>query len=123
MAQNRLRKQKRYGGNRHGATPHSYPYLPHAEPELARFPGYRDSRSPHCPACAVWRQLLFPVSDNYFSRSATITTFTNPPCRSTLSLTGAEDKALQGCNLSADSGARPGRGGAAAAEPPRLILG
>jgi len=24
-------------------------------------------------------------------------------------LTGAEDKALQGCNLSADSGARPGR--------------
>jgi hypothetical protein len=70
----------------------------------------------------VWRQLLFPVSDNYFSRSATITTFTNPPCRSTLSLTGAEDKALQGCNLSADSGARPGREAAGAADPPVLIL-
>src|ERR1039457_2893112 len=57
----------------------------------------------------VWRQLLFPVSDNYFSLSATITSFTNSPIPSTLDLTGAEDKALQGCNLSADPGARPGR--------------
>ena len=57
----------------------------------------------------VWRQLLFPVNDNYFSRPTTTTNFTNPPCRSKLGLTGAEDKALQGCNLSAASGARPGR--------------
>ncbi len=46
---------------------------------------------------------------NYFSRSATITLFAWGFRPSTQVLTGAEDKALQGCNLSADSGARPGR--------------
>jgi hypothetical protein len=69
----------------------------------------------------VWRQLLFPVSDNYFSRPTTITSFTNPPCRSKLVLAEAEDKALQGCNLSADFGARPGREAAAVAAPPVSI--
>jgi hypothetical protein len=41
---------------------------------------------------------------------------------STLMLTGAEGKALQGCNLSADSGARPGREAATAADPAGLLL-
>ena len=58
----------------------------------------------------VRRQLFFPVSDNYFSLSATTTSFAEQRFFSTLVLTGAEDKALQGCNLSAASGARPGRG-------------
>lgn len=40
----------------------------------------------------------------------------------TLMLTGAEDRALQGCNLSADSGARPGREAAQAADPLVLLL-
>src|SRR3954465_6623487 len=56
----------------------------------------------------VWRQLLFPVDDNYFSRSTTITSCSKTGFLSKLELTGAEGKALQGCNLSADSGARPG---------------
>jgi hypothetical protein len=38
-------------------------------------------------------------------------------------LTGAEDKALQGCNLSADSGARPGRERAQPAPPVLLLAG
>jgi hypothetical protein len=59
---------------------------------------------------SVRRQLFFPVSDNYFSLSATTTSFAERRFFSTLVLTGAEDKALQGCNLSAASGARPGRG-------------
>jgi len=57
---------------------------------------------------------------NYFSRS---TTTISPDddnykladrslCLFTLILPGAEDKALQGGNLSADSGARPGRAAA-----------
>jgi hypothetical protein len=53
----------------------------------------------------VLRQLFFPIGDNYL--------FPLDFRPSTLVLTGAEDKALQGCNLSADSGARPGR------KPPR----
>src|SRR5215469_12509171 len=68
----------------------------------------------------VRRQLFFPVSDNYFSRSTTTTRFTKPIGISTLRLTGAEDKALQGCTLSADSGARPEREAASAAAPPVL---
>jgi hypothetical protein len=70
----------------------------------------------------VQRQLLFPVDDNYFSLSATITTFTKWPRPPIVGLTGAEDKALQGCNLSADSGAKPGREAASAASPLVLIL-
>ena len=37
---------------------------------------------------AVWRQLLFPVGDNYFDRSATITSFKNSAIPFTLGLTG-----------------------------------
>src|ERR1035438_6236536 len=66
MAQNQLWKQKRYGRNRHGATPICCPHLPHAEPELARFPGCRDSRSPHCRTCAlVARQRIHHL--NYYN--------------------------------------------------------
>ena len=68
----------------------------------------------------VWRQLLFPVSDNYFSRRATTTSFSNTESFLKLVLTGAEDKALQGCTLSAASGARPGKGGDCAALPVSL---
>ena len=57
----------------------------------------------------VWRQLYFPISDNYISLLTTTTSFTVQPSFPTLVQTGAEDKALQGCNLSADSGARPGQ--------------
>lgn len=67
----------------------------------------------------VGRQLLFPVNDNYFSRSTTTTTFTFPCLRFTLWLTGAEGKALQGCNLSADFRGQT-RAGAASAAPPVL---
>jgi uncharacterized lipoprotein YddW (UPF0748 family) len=50
-----------------------------------------------------WRQLFLPIDDNY--------SFDITSSSSTLILTGAEDKALQGCTLSADSGARPGGAG------------
>ena len=59
----------------------------------------------------VRRQLLFPVNGNYFSLSATTTLLSKQPWLPKLVLTGAEDKALQGCNLSADSGPDQGRGG------------
>ena len=72
------------------------------------------------------RSRVFGV--NYFSRSTTIILpasdnykLANQHSSPTLILTGAEDKALQGCNLSADSGARPGREAAFAAVPPVLI--
>ena len=58
-------------------------------------------------APSVWRQLFFPINDNYYSLLATTTLFAKLLIISTLVLTGAEDKALQGCNLSADSGAKP----------------
>ena len=47
------------------------------------------------------RQLFLPIDDNY--------SFDITSSSSTLMLTGAE--ALQGCTLSADSGARPGGAG------------
>lgn len=76
-----------------------------------------------CPiACSsVRRQLLFPFNDNYFSRSTTTTSFSKTNFSSMLVLAGAEDKALQGCTLSADSGARPERGGHCSA--PRRLSG
>jgi hypothetical protein len=46
-------------------------------------------------AMVVRRQLFFPVSDNYFSLSATTSSFAEQRFFSTLVLTGAEDKALQ----------------------------
>ena len=58
----------------------------------------------------VRRQLLLPVSDNYISLWTTTTLLAKQPWLPKLVLTGAEDKALQGCNLSAASGARPGSG-------------
>lgn len=64
---------------------------------------------------SVRRQLFFRVNDNYFSRSATTTSFSKAESFLTVVLTGAEGKALQGCNLSADSEARPG--GRALARP------
>jgi hypothetical protein len=48
---------------------------------------------------------------NYFSLSTTTTSLADQSSSPTLVQTGAEDRALQGCNLSADSGARPGQGG------------
>ena len=69
-----------------------------------------EERSERARKASVWRQLLFPVSDNYFSLSTTTTSLAKWHSSPTLVLTGAEDKALQGCNLSADSGARPGLG-------------
>ena len=83
------------------------PRLRHREEGEVKVPAYEALQDNEG---TVRRQLLFPVSDNYFSRSATITSFAKRTSSSTLVLTGAEDKALQGCNLSADSGARPGRG-------------
>jgi hypothetical protein len=77
----------------------------------SRFTASPQSTSPAVSHCRVRRQLLFPISDNYFSRSTTITSFPGTGSSSTLVLTGAEGKALQGCNLSADSGARPGGAG------------
>ena len=59
---------------------------------------------------AVRRQLLFLVSDNYISLPTTTTVLAKQRGLPKLVLTGAEGKALQGCNLSADSGARPGSG-------------
>src|SRR5690348_2766227 len=73
---------------------------------------WHDSEEPR-----VRRQLLFPFDDNYFSRSATTTSFCKANFSSILVLAGAEDKALQGCTLSADSGARPERGGHCSAPP------
>jgi len=63
----------------------------------------------------------FPGQRQLFFPSTTTTSFANQHSSPTLILTGAEDKALQGCNLSADSGARPGREAAFAAVPPVLI--
>ena len=56
---------------------------------------------------AVWRQLLFPIDDNYISLWTTTTLLAKQRWLPKLVLTGAEGKALQGCKLSADSGARP----------------
>ena len=64
----------------------------------------------------VRRQLFFPISDNYFSLPATITPLAMQHAFPTLVLTGAEDRAMQGCNPSVGSGARPGRG---RRQPPR----
>jgi hypothetical protein len=60
------------------------------------------------------RQLFLPTT--------TITNLLTDLLFSTLMLTGAEGKALQGCNLSADSGARPEREAATAADPPVLFF-
>jgi mRNA-degrading endonuclease RelE of RelBE toxin-antitoxin system len=57
-----------------------------------------------CPASTTFpgrRQLFFPIDDNY-ALSIAVPGFY-------IGADGAEDKALQGCNPSADSGARPGR--------------
>jgi hypothetical protein len=66
----------------------------------------------------VRRQLSFPANDNYFSLPATITSLATPHSSRTLGLAGAEDRATQGCDPSADSGARPGRG---RRQPPRRV--
>ena len=42
----------------------------------------------------VWRQLLLPVNDNYFSLLATTTLFAKQRWNPTLVLTGAEDRHL-----------------------------
>jgi hypothetical protein len=66
----------------------------------------------------VRRQLCVQVNDNDFSLPATITDLAKRTSFATLALTGAEDRAMQGCNPSADSRARPGRG---RRKPPRRI--
>ena len=70
--------------------------------------GFKDvgNLKPVCLASTTfsgWRQLFLSIDDNY--------SFDITSSSSTLMLTGAEDKALQGCTLSADSGARPGGAG------------
>ena len=54
---------------------------------------------------SVRRQLFFPVSDNYFSLSTTITDLAKFHRSPKLVLAAAEDRAMQGCNPSADCGA------------------
>jgi hypothetical protein len=95
-----------------------YRDLPDALCSLRRFieKVYNEKRL-HSALGAVRRQLLFPVNDNYFSRSTTTTSFSIANFSSILVLAGAEGKALQGCTLSADSGARPDRGGYCSAPP------
>ena len=66
--------------------------------------------------------ITFPGRRQLFLPTTTITNLLTDLLFSTLMLTGAEDKALQGCNLSAGSGARPEREAASAADPPVLLL-
>jgi hypothetical protein len=60
----------------------------------------------------ITRQVCFGKKNLYtriFTRTHTFSSLASP-FRFTLIWTGAEDKATQGCDLSADSGAKPCRG-------------
>jgi tetratricopeptide (TPR) repeat protein len=74
----------------------------------------------HLTACLA--SITFPGQRQLFLPTTTITNLLTDLLFSTLMLTGAEDKALQGCNLSAGSGARPEREAASAADPLVLLL-